>query len=159
VAVPSRERVPAYQKLRAEVEAIVASVNARHGTTSWKPVEYLYAPVNEVELAALYRSADVMLVTALRDGMNLVAKEFVSSRTDDMGVLLLSKFAGAAEELRAALLVDPSDVEALASAYVSALAMSPAEQRARMRRLKASVWAHDVRRWASECLHELDAGP
>ncbi len=157
LVVPSREEIPAYRALRARIEEMVASLNARYGTAAWKPVESVYGSVDELELAALYRAADVMLVTPLRDGMNLVAKEFVASRVDKQGVLVLSKYAGAAAELKAALLVDPGDVEALASACMTALDMTLAEQRVRMRRLQTSLRAHDVRHWAGRCLYQLNA--
>ncbi|MGH7629834.1 MAG: alpha,alpha-trehalose-phosphate synthase (UDP-forming) [Gemmatimonadales bacterium] len=157
LSVPSREDMPAYRALRTRVDAIAADLNARLGTRSWQPVEHRYGSVDEIELAALYRAADVMLVTPFCDGMNLVAKEFVASRTDHDGVLVLSERAGAAAELSAALLVDPRDLDGLACAYGSALDMSPAERRVRMRRLAARVHGHDVRRWAEECLHQLDA--
>jgi trehalose-6-phosphate synthase len=115
----------------------------------------VYGSVDAVELAALYRAADVMLVTPLRDGMNLVAKEFVASRVDRDGVLVLSERAGAAAELREALLVDPTDVDGLARAYAAALGMSPAERHVRMRRLRARVAEHDVARWAARCVEHL----
>jgi trehalose 6-phosphate synthase/phosphatase len=130
------------------VEGIAARINARFGRSDWAPVEYQYRSVDIEELVALYRSADVMLVTPLRDGMNLVAKEFVASRVDDDGVLILSECAGAAVELRAALRVDPTDVAALAGTYESALTMLPAERRVRMRRLRRAVETNDVYRWA-----------
>jgi trehalose 6-phosphate synthase/phosphatase len=157
LSVPSREDMPAYRALRARVEGIASEVNARFGTPAWQPVEHVYGSVDEIELAALYRAADVMLVTSLCDGMNLVAKEFVASRTDYQGVLVLSDRAGAAAELTAALLVDPRDAEGLACAYGVAVDMSVAERRVRMRRLAARVRGYDVRRWADECLHHLDA--
>jgi trehalose 6-phosphate synthase/phosphatase len=157
LAVPAREEVPAYRALRARVEERVARVNARFGRAGWTPVEYLYGTVDPVGLAGLYRAADVMLVTPLRDGMNLVAKEFVASRVDDDGVLVLSERAGAAAQLHAALRCDPSDVEALAAAYGDALALSAGERRVRMRRLRATVLRHDVGRWAESFLHALGA--
>ena len=160
LAVPSREEVPAYQALRAEVRGLVGQINRRFGDGGWTPVEYVYGSVDAIDLAALYRSADVMLVTPLRDGMNLVAKEFVASRTDLDGVLVLSEQAGAAGELRAALLVDPTDVDGLATAYETALDLSPTERRVRMRRLRQVVRRHDVHQWARECLLSLGgAGP
>jgi trehalose 6-phosphate synthase/phosphatase len=157
LAVPSREDVPAYRALRERVEGLVARVNARFARDGWTPVEYVYGSVDPTRLAALYRAADVMLVTPLRDGMNLVAKEFVASRVDDEGVLVLSERAGAAAELRAALLVDPGDVAGLARSYHAALAMSAAERRVRMRRLRAVVHGHDVYRWAGAFLDRLRA--
>jgi trehalose 6-phosphate synthase/phosphatase len=155
LAVPSRADVPAYQALRARVESLVARLNAQYGSSDYTPVEYAYGSVGPHELAALYLAADVMLVTPLCDGMNLVAKEFVASRADLDGVLVLGERAGAAAELRTALQVDPRDVDALARAYAAALEMSPAERRVRMRRLRARVEAHDVRRWADACLAQL----
>lgn len=137
---------------------MVADLNTRHGTESWRPVEVVYGQVDQLELAALYRAADAMLVTPLRDGMNLVAKEFVASRVDEQGVLVLSRYAGAAAELTVALLVDPRNPKALARAYAAAMDMPPVERRVRMRRLRASVRAYDVRHWAGECLQQLDRG-
>ncbi len=157
LSVPSREDLPAYRTLRAQVDRIAVEVNARFGTREWTPVQHVYGSVDSMELCALYRAADVMLVTPLCDGMNLVAKEFVASRTDHQGVLVLGERAGAAAELTAALIVDPRDPVALAAAFSAALDMSPAEQRVRMRRLRARVQGHDVRRWADECLRQLDA--
>jgi trehalose 6-phosphate synthase/phosphatase len=157
LAVPSREAVPAYRTLGLHVETMVAGLNARFGTPQWKPVEYTYGSVDERGLAALYRAADVMLVTPLRDGMNLVAKEFVASRVDESGVLVLSRHAGAANELRDAVLVDPEDLEGLTRGYVAALRMGSAERRLRMRLMRARVAAHDVHRWAAQCLHAADA--
>jgi trehalose 6-phosphate synthase/phosphatase len=124
-------------------------------TARWTPIEYVYGSVDDLTLSALYRAADVMLVTPQRDGMNLVAKEFVASRTDGDGVLVLSEHAGAAAELRTALLVDPTDVDGLAQAYATALAMTPAERRVRMRRLRTAVRRHDVFQWAREFLLAL----
>ena len=155
LAVPSREAVPAYRTLGLHVETMVAGLNARFGTPEWKPVEYTCGSVDEQGLAALYRAADVMLVTPLRDGMNLVAKEFVASREDESGVLVLSRHAGAAQELTDAVLVDPEDLEGLMRGYVTAIAMGSEERRMRMRRLRARVAAHDVHRWAGQCLHAV----
>ena len=152
LAVPSRADVAGYAALRAETEAIVARVNERFGRPGWMPIEFLYGGVDVSTLVALYRAADVMLVTPLCDGMNLVAKEFVASRIDEDGVLVLSEHAGAAVELRAALRVDPSDPDGLALAYEAALEMSPAERRVRMRRLRLSVQANSVFDWADRFL-------
>jgi trehalose 6-phosphate synthase/phosphatase len=156
LSVPSRQDVPAYRQLRERVDRICFEVNARLGTPEWRPIEHRFGSVDPIELEALYRAADVMLVTPLCDGLNLVAKEFVASRTDHQGVLVLSDQAGAAAELTAALLANPRDPKALVGALEAALEMSPAEQRVRMRRLRAQVQAHDVRRWAEECLRELE---
>jgi trehalose 6-phosphate synthase/phosphatase len=155
IAVPSREAVSAYQRLRAEVESIVRRINERWATAEWLPVDYRYTCVDQAGLVALYRAADVMLVTPLRDGLNLVAKEFVASRIDNDGVLILSERAGAAAELRTALLVDPTNQCALTDAYLAAVNMLPAERRVRMRHMRLRVSAHDVYRWAESVLGVL----
>jgi trehalose 6-phosphate synthase/phosphatase len=156
LSVPSREDVPAYRELRAQVDRTAGEINARLGTREWRPIEHLFGSVDPVELCARYRAADVMVVTPLCDGMNLVAKEFVASRTDHQGVLVLSDQAGAAAELTATLRVNPRDPNALTEALGAALEMSPAEQRVRMRRLRARVQAQDIHRWAEECLSQLE---
>jgi trehalose 6-phosphate synthase/phosphatase len=158
IAVPSRAEMNPYKRIRDEVEAIVARINERWGTPAWMPVDYHYGSIDTEALVALYRAADVMVVTPIRDGMNLVAKEFVASRVDNDGVLVLSERAGAAAELRTALLVDPTDERALAEAYGAALAMRPAERRVRMRHMRARVLGHDVYRWAETVLGVLTAG-
>jgi trehalose 6-phosphate synthase/phosphatase len=159
LAVPSREHVPAYRALRAHVEARVARINARFGRAGWTPVEYAYGTADPAGLAALYRAADVMLVTPLRDGMNLVAKEFVASRVDEDGVLVLGEHAGAASQLRTAVRCDPSDVDGLTAAYADALALSRAERRVRMQRMRATVMRHDVAWWAASFLDALGGTP
>jgi trehalose 6-phosphate synthase/phosphatase len=156
LSVPSRQDVPAYRELRARVDQIAGEINARFGSREWRPIEHVFDSVDPVELCALYRAADVMVVTPLCDGMNLVAKEFVASRTDQQGVLVLSDQAGAAAELTATLRVNPRDANAMTGALAAALEMSPAEQRVRMRRLRARVQAQDTRRWAEECLRQLE---
>jgi trehalose 6-phosphate synthase/phosphatase len=156
LAIPSRERVPAYRALRERVEAQVRTLNQRWGTATWQPVSYRYGSLEPTELAAWYRAADVMLVTPLCDGMNLVAKEFVASRVDQDGVLVLSENAGASAELAAALRVDPRDPAAVAAACSAALDMSATERQVRMRHLAGCVRRYDVRRWAAECLRHLE---
>jgi trehalose 6-phosphate synthase/phosphatase len=155
VAVPSRENVAGYDVLRREVEAAVERINGRWGDPGWQPVSYHYGSVDLTTLVALYRAADVMVVTSLADGMNLVAKEYVASRVDDDGVLVLSERAGAAAELRAALLVDPTDECGLATAYARAVSMPRAERHVRMRHLRLTVAEHDVHRWARGILVDL----
>jgi trehalose 6-phosphate synthase/phosphatase len=157
LAVPSREDLSAYRALRQRVERLVQRINGAFGRPGWTPVDYRYGSVDMKGLVALYRAADVMLVTPLRDGMNLVAKEFVASRTDCRGALILGRDAGAAGQLRSSLLVDPGDPEALVRAYRDALFMSPGEQGARMRGLRRVVAEHDVFRWAAGFLETLDA--
>ena len=121
----------------------------------WSPVEYRYGRVDTATLVALYRAADVMLVTPLCDGMNLVAKEFVACRDDEGGVLVLSSRAGAAAELHAAVLADPRNRDDLVRAYRVALDMSAAERRVRMRQLRLTVQSHDVFEWSRRCLEAL----
>jgi trehalose 6-phosphate synthase/phosphatase len=164
VAVPSREATPSYQEFRAEVEGAVGRINGRFGTAAWTPIHYLYRSVDDDTLLALYRAADIMLVTPLRDGMNLVAKEFVACRSTEDGVLLLSEFAGAADELTEATMVNPYDVDGVAEAIHAALSMNGGERRRRMRALREQVLGNDVHAWASRFLtslaaHEPTAGP
>jgi trehalose 6-phosphate synthase/phosphatase len=154
-AVPSRTGVGEYQGLREEVDALVGRINGRFGTPTWSPVHYLYRGLSPKEVAALYRSADVLVVTPTRDGMNLVAKEFVASRTDGDGVLVLSEFTGAAAELAEALLVNPYDLEGTADALLRALTMPAQERHVRMAHLRTRVETYDVHRWAREFLDRL----
>ena len=155
VAVPSRGGVAAYREFRNEVEALVGRINGRFGTPTWTPIHYMHRGVSTDVVLGLCRAADVMLVTPLRDGMNLVAKEFAASRIDDDGVLVLSEFAGAADELTDALLVNPYDIDGTAEAIHTALTMDPAERRRRMRALREQVSANDVHRWVSNFLETL----
>jgi trehalose 6-phosphate synthase/phosphatase len=157
VAVPSRGGVDSYQRFKRQVEETVGRLNGKWGTLGSTPVHYIHRHVSQDELVALFRAADAMLVTPLRDGMNLVAKEFVASRVDDGGVLVLSEFAGAAAELDGALTINPYDVDAMAAAFHRALSMSIDERQARMRRLRSRVQEHDVHAWASGFLSRLTA--
>ncbi|GAB3403824.1 trehalose-6-phosphate synthase [Flindersiella endophytica] len=155
VATPSRERVEQYQLLRDQVELQVGRVNGEHGRIGQPAVTYLHTSFDRSELAALYRAADVMVVTPLRDGMNLVAKEYVAARHDNTGVLLLSEFAGAADELRHAMLVNPYDVDGLKQALLDAVRMEPKEATRRMRSMRRILADHDVDRWANTFLDAL----
>jgi trehalose 6-phosphate synthase/phosphatase len=157
VAVPSRGRVGAYRRLRTEVESLVGRINGEFATPSWTPIQYLYRSMPMTTVIALYRAADVMLVTPVRDGMNLVAKEFVACRADEDGVLILSEFAGAADELTDACIVNPYDVDGVADAIHDALSLSGSERRTRMRRLRDKVFGHDVHAWANDFLSALEA--
>ncbi|MGI9598742.1 MAG: alpha,alpha-trehalose-phosphate synthase (UDP-forming) [Acidimicrobiales bacterium] len=157
VAVPSREAVPAYQTLRENIEGAVGRINGDFARPGWSPVHYLYRSLPLEELVTYYVAADVMLVTPLRDGMNLVAKEYVACRSHNDGVLILSEFAGAAEQLRSALLVNPHDVDQVASTLERAVTMDPAEIQRRMLQLKRTVKRNDVYRWAKSCLDPLGA--
>jgi trehalose 6-phosphate synthase/phosphatase len=157
VAVPSREHVPAYASLKREVEALIARVNVRFGTPAWTPVRYFPESLPPADLAALYRAADVMLVTSLRDGMNLVAKEFVSTREDEDGVLVLSELAGAADELQEALTVNPYCVEDLVDAMAQALDMDREERRSRMAALRVRTSGHTVHNWTDRFTSDIAA--
>jgi trehalose 6-phosphate synthase len=156
VAVPSREAVPDYASMRERIEQQVGRINGSYGEPLRTPVHYHYRNLPLDELVAWYVAADVMVVTPLRDGMNLVAKEYVTTRADDDGVLILSEFAGAAHEMPQALLVNPYDVEGLADAYEQAISMSPDEQRRRMGALRRTVQEHDVHAWARSFVQALE---
>ncbi|HWL41314.1 MAG TPA: trehalose-6-phosphate synthase [Ilumatobacter sp.] len=155
VATPSREGVEQYQEERHEIEQLVGEINGRHARLGFPVVHYLYRTLPLDELLPLYRAADVMLVTPIRDGMNLVAKEYVAAHTEGDGVLVLSEFTGAADELDQALLVNPHDTVALQQAIVDAVAMDRHERRARMHAMRDVVRAHDVHRWAASFLDAL----
>jgi trehalose 6-phosphate synthase/phosphatase len=157
VAVPSRENVEAYAEFRDEVDALVGRIHGEWATADWSPIHYLYRGLSEREIVALYRAADAVLVTPLRDGMNLVAKEFVASRPDGDGVLVLSEFAGAAAELSEALLVNPYDVERTAETFRRALEMGEEERRSRMAVLRERVMHSDVHAWSRAFLSKLEA--
>lgn len=156
VAVPSREDVPAYQDLRSDIEQLVGRINGDYGEAGWSPVSYLYRSLDLEDLVAYYVAADVMLVTPLRDGMNLVAKEYVAARIGRPGVLVLSEFAGAAEQLKAALIVNPYDVDEVTATLKQSTEMSSQEARARMQRLRRVVRKETVFEWARDCLMMLE---
>ena len=155
IATPSRERVEHYIRLRAEIEQTVGRINGDYSRIGRPPVHYLHQSLPRDELTAFYLAADVMLVTPLRDGMNLVAKEYIASRHDDAGVLVLSEFTGAARELTSALLVNPHDINGVKAAVVQALEMPRDEARRRMKTLRRHVKRHDVDRWARSFLDAL----
>lgn len=155
VASPSRERVETYRQLRDEIEMAVGRINGDHSTIGHPAVSYLHHGYPREEMVALFLAADVMLVTALRDGMNLVAKEYVASRIDDGGVLVLSEFTGASDELRQALLINPHDIDGLKDAMHRALQMPERERARRMRALRKRVLTNDVARWSATFLEAL----
>jgi alpha,alpha-trehalose-phosphate synthase [UDP-forming] len=155
VATPSRERVSSYQSLRDEVEVVVGRINGMHGQLGKPAVHYLHQSFPREELAALYLAADVLLVTALRDGMNLVAKEYVASRHDERGTLVLSEFTGAANELTQAYLVNPHDIDGLKDVIGRAASAPPREAARRMRAMRRRVFQYDVGRWAADFLRAL----
>ncbi|MQA12433.1 MAG: trehalose-6-phosphate synthase [Pseudonocardiaceae bacterium] len=155
LATPSRERVEHYQKMRGDIEQLVSRINGEFAKVGQPVVHYLHQSVNRKELAAFFSAADVMVVTPLRDGMNLVCKEYVACRHDLGGTLLLSEFAGAAAELTSAFQVNPHDLDGVKNALYSALTIDPAEGRRRMRALRRQVLTHDVDRWARSFLEAL----
>ena len=157
VAVPSRGAVDSYKRLRREVEETVGRINGSCTTLRSTPVQYMHRSVSPHDLVALYCAADVMLVTPLRDGMNLVAKEFVASRLDNDGVLVLSELAGAASELGDAVLINSYDADATGAAIERALHMPQIERTRRMARLRSHVMANNVEQWASAFIHRLCA--
>jgi trehalose 6-phosphate synthase len=160
LATPSRERVESYQLLRNDIEREVGHINGEYAEVGHPVVHYLHRPVPRDELIAFFVASDVMLVTPLRDGMNLVAKEYVACRSDLGGALVLSEFTGAAAELRQAYLVNPHDLEGVKDAIEAALNQQEEEGRRRMRALRRQVLAHDVDRWARSFLDALaDAHP
>jgi trehalose 6-phosphate synthase/phosphatase len=159
VAVPSRTNVGAYQDFRALVDGLVGRINGVFGTPRWVPVHYIFRALSEPDLVALYRAADVMLVTPLRDGMNLVAKEFVvcQQAVGGAGVLLLSEFAGAAEALPEALPCNPFDVEGLSGTLELALELDREDRRWRIEALSERVARHDVFAWLGQEVGALEA--
>ncbi len=157
VASPSRERVAAYIQLRDEIELTVGRINGDYDTMDHTAIRYLHQNFPREEMVALYLAADVMLVTALRDGMNLVAKEYVASRVDNRGTLVLSEFAGAADELGSAIRINPHDIGGLKDAIMRAIEMPPGEQGRRMRALRRRVLEHTVEDWSNDFLEALDA--
>jgi trehalose 6-phosphate synthase len=160
LATPSRERVESYQNLRNDIERQVGRINGEYSEVGHPVVDYLHRPVPRDELVAFFVASDVMLVTPLRDGMNLVAKEYVACRSDLGGALVLSEFTGAAAELRSAYLVNPHDLEGVKDTIEAALNQPTDEGRRRMRALRRQVLSHDVDRWARSFLDALvDARP
>jgi alpha,alpha-trehalose-phosphate synthase [UDP-forming] len=157
IAVPSREDIPEYQQLRLKIENCVSRINGEYGKDGWAPVQYFYRGISRTDLIAYYRAADVAAITPLRDGMNLVAKEFCAARFDARGALVLSEFAGAVDELRiGALIVNPYDVERFADILHTALDLNESEQAVRMHAMRLEIRAHDVYCWAdlftTDCL-------
>jgi trehalose 6-phosphate synthase/phosphatase len=157
IAEPSRDQVPEYQRLKRLVDELVGRVNGRFATSRWTPIRYLHRSLAPEELAALYRDAEVALVTPLRDGMNLVAKEYVVSQVGEPGVLILSRLAGAAESMHEALRVNPYNVDQVANALHLALTMDAAERSSRMRALQRRERRHDVHAWVERILATVAA--
>src|SRR3712207_6696089 len=158
VATPSRERVEHYVHMREQIEQQVGHINGVFGSIAGPAVHYFNQSMPREELAALYRAADVMLVTPYRDGMNLVAKEYVAARGDLQGTLVLSEFAGAAAELKQAFLVNPHDIAGVKNQLVRALRTEPAEAARRMRAMRRHLFRNDLEHWAGSFVDALRGG-
>jgi trehalose 6-phosphate synthase/phosphatase len=160
VVVPSREDIPRYGELKAEIQRMVSEINGHFGEPGWTPIQYIHRSLDRPELLAYYRAADIALVTPLKDGMNLVSKEYCASRVNNDGVLILSEFAGSAFQLRqGALLVNPYHTRAVADAIRVALEMPLEEQRRRMRKLRARVRREDIYHWRDSFCRSGDGVP
>lgn len=156
IVVPSRANVDQYQSLKQEVDVLVSQINSEYGTFDWMPIHYYYRSLNFAALTTLYREADIALITPLRDGMNLVAKEYIAGKEDSKsGVLILSELAGAVDELNdGALTVNPQSVQEIEAALIRALEMSPEEQRQRMEIMQRKLKQYDVKHWAATFINE-----
>jgi trehalose 6-phosphate synthase len=156
VATPSRERVDEYRKLRDDIDMLVGRINGDYGQLGRPAISYMHSSYPREEMAALFKAADIMVVTPLRDGMNLVAKEYVACRQDNDGALVLSEFAGAADELKQAFLVNPYDINGMKSAILDAMRARPRDLTRRMKAMRRTVEEHDVTDWAAQFLGRLD---
>jgi trehalose 6-phosphate synthase/phosphatase len=155
VAVPSRTKVQHYQTLKRNVDELVGKINGDHGKVGWTPIQYLYHSLPFHSLLALYRISDVAMVTPLADGMNLIAKEYIATKTDGKGVLVLSEMAGAVEELREAIIVNPNSIEEIAEALKKALSMPEDEQIRRNRTMQERLRNYDIKVWADDFVNSL----
>ena len=156
IVVPSRDTVPQYKELRDQIDQLVGNINARFRTLNWLPVHYFYRSFPIEFLSALYSSAHICLVTPMRDGMNLVSKEYVASRTDDTGVLILSEMAGASKELNDALIVNPNNIGDVMNAIVKAVSMPLEEQKRRMHVMRGLVKKFDIHLWVKNFMDKLE---
>jgi trehalose 6-phosphate synthase/phosphatase len=153
--VPSRDSVEQYSLLKEEINRLVGDINTRYSSLDWSPIRYFYRSLSPEELSGLYVAADVALVTPLRDGMNLVSKEYVASKIDATGVLILSEMAGASKELTQAIVINPNDKKELTSAMYQALTMPVREQMKRMKSMQRIVSHHNVHKWAEQFIVTL----
>ncbi|WP_080236732.1 bifunctional alpha,alpha-trehalose-phosphate synthase (UDP-forming)/trehalose-phosphatase [Spirosoma rigui] len=154
--VPSRDQITQYQEIKREIEETVGRINGLFGSIGWRPIVYSYTSLAFTELMALYTACDIALITPVRDGMNLVCKEFVASRQDRQGVLILSELAGAAQELQDALIINPTDTQEVADAIKQGLAMSPQEQEQRITTMQKHLQNHSIFRWSNDFLTAFD---
>lgn len=155
IVVPSRSDIDRYQSLKEEIDEMVGQINGKHATINWMPINYYYRSLPFEQLSALYHMANVALVTPYRDGMNLVAKEFVASKTDNKGVLILSEMAGTAIELPEAIIINPNDVNEITNAIEQALNMDEEEQSERLQKMKKNLQRQTVQRWANKFINQL----
>jgi trehalose 6-phosphate synthase/phosphatase len=156
IVIPSRDTIEDYRIMKTEIEAIVGRINGKYSTLNWRPIIYQYKSINFQELVAIYNISDAGLLTPLRDGMNLVAKEFISCQVEDYGMLVLSELAGAASELNEAILINPVDLEEIADAIDQALTMPAAEKKMRVEKMQGRLSRYDVFRWASDFFQSVD---
>jgi trehalose 6-phosphate synthase len=154
VGAPSRVHIPAYRRLNEDLEATADEINWRHGQGTWRPILFVNEHYDPGQVFELYRIAAACVVSSLHDGMNLVAKEFIASRDDGQGVLILSKFTGAARELTDALQVNPYATDEFADTLYAALTMPPEEQQQRMARMQQQINDNNIYRWAGMLLSE-----
>jgi trehalose 6-phosphate synthase/phosphatase len=154
--VPSRDKIGQYQELKRDIEETIGRINGLFGTIGWRPIVYSYRSLTFTELMALYTACDIALITPIRDGMNLVCKEFVASRRDHKGVLILSELAGAAQELQDAIIINPTDTQEVADAIKQALLMPLAEQEERLLHMRKHLQNHNVFRWSHDFLSALN---
>ena len=155
IASPSRESVPKYQQFSADLTKEAERINNKFKTKTWQPIILLKKHHSHEELSPLFKVADVCMVTSLHDGMNLVAKEYVAARDDESGVLILSQFAGAVRDLKAALIVNPYSAEETAEAIHIALNMMPSEQQKRMKKMRESIKNYNIYRWSAEFIRAV----
>jgi trehalose 6-phosphate synthase/phosphatase len=157
LVVPSRSQVEHYRELKIEIDETVGNINGQYSTMEWTPIHYLYRAVPFAQLSAMYKIADICLVTPFRDGMNLVAKEFIASRTDNKGVLILSEMAGSVIELSEALIINPYDIDGIARSMKAAIKMSKDEQKARLDHMQQTLARQTVHKWASDFMKILES--
>ena len=148
IVVPSRTKVPQYQDIKEHLDALSGRINGRFSTEGWIPIHYMFRELNRTQLLGYYRACEIALITPLRDGMNLVSKEYCASSIENNGVLILSEFAGAADQMsKGAIMVNPYDLEGTADAIYAAFIMTPEEREKRMKALRAEVRRNNVQRW------------
>jgi len=156
VVVPSREEIPHYKELRREVELLLSQINGEFTESGWVPIHYMHRNLTRKQLLTYYRAADIALVTSLKDGMNLIAKEFCAAQVDEEGVVVISEFTGAAAELEpGAIVVNPNDRTGVAEAIHRACVMPTEEKRSRMRLLRDIVRTHTVQHWAEAFMQAI----